>query len=134
MSRLASIALLAVSVAACGPSITVNRMAYAPAKMPNCNLEVINGAMQNPALLMTPNSPYEMLGTVATGQRGTVNPFSPEMLAILGPRACELGGDAVSLMMSGQNAGVMGIGASTGTAYLVLRKRTAAGPVIVHAQ
>jgi hypothetical protein len=126
---------LLVGIAACAPAVTVNRMAYAPAKPPGCNLEVINGAMQSPAMLMTPNSPYEMLGVIATGQRGTVDPFAPEMLAMVGPRACELGGDAISLMMSAQSVGAMGIGASTGTGYVVLRKRTAvsSAPITVHA-
>lgn len=131
--RLRFVALL-FGIAACAPAVTVSRMAYAPARPPGCNLEVINGAMQNPAMLMMPNSPYEMLGVIATGQRGTVDPFAPEMLAIVGPRACELGGDAISLMMSAQGAGAMGMGASTGTGYVVLRKRTAsAAPVLVHA-
>jgi hypothetical protein len=58
------------------------------------------------------------------GDTGAVDPFSPEYVAILRPRACGLGGDAVSLMMSAQTSGgAMGIGGGTGTAYVVMRKR-----------
>jgi hypothetical protein len=117
-----SIALTCAAALGCGPGVNETRMAMYPPNPPQCHLDVVNNAT-SPAVAMMPDSPYELIGMVGLGQSGIQNPFSPEYIAIVQPRACAMGGDAVSLMASSvSTAGPM---SSTGTAYAILRKRNA---------
>jgi hypothetical protein len=119
------VSLLSMTGLGCGlggPSVNETRMAMYPPNPEHCHLDVVNG-VTSPNVAMMPNSPYELIGMVGLGETGIVDPFSPEYVAIVQPRACAMGGDAVGLMASSvSSAGPM---SSTGTAYAVLRKRNA---------
>jgi hypothetical protein len=118
-------------LASCGPPVSISRMAYFPPRVADCPLTIVNGVMTNPAAFMMPTSEWEMVGTVATGQVGSADPFSEETMKIVRPAACGMGGDAISVMMSNQV--MAGFSTTTGTGYVVLRKRGGAAPVSVSA-
>jgi hypothetical protein len=105
----------------CGPNISETRMAYFPPKAEGCNLEVINKALASGENFALPDSPYEIVGMIGLGENGTQDPFSDRYMAIVRPRACKMGGDAISLMAS-QTTNQY-ITNATGTAYVVLHKR-----------
>lgn len=115
---------LAVLLGACGPNISETKMAYFPPRAETCNVEVVNGALASGANFALPDSPYEIVGMIGLGENGTQDPFSDRYMAIVRPRACKMGGDAISLMASQtSNASITN---ATGTAYVVLHKRVEA--------
>jgi hypothetical protein len=116
-----------VALLGCGPAIVEHRLGMYPPRDANCTIAVLNGAMQDPSMWAAPSSGYLLVGTIALGERGSVDPFSESHVEIIRPRACKMGGDAISLMMSSQSSA--GFGTGTGTAYAVLKKRIVETPV-----
>lgn len=120
-----------LALVGCGPSILVGRMAYFPPRPDDCNVEVLNGATQDPSLFATPNSEYEIAGTIGLGEMGIQDPFSEKYMSLVKPRACRMGGDAVSLMASHTITSPEMIRSGTSTAYVVLHRRRATGSLLV---
>jgi hypothetical protein len=110
--------VLLLALTACGPAIQETRMAYYAPRPDNCALDIINGAMTDMSIMATPTSKYVIVGSIGLGEGGTQDPFSDKYMAIVRPRACHMGGDAVALMMSATTSG-----GGTGTAYAILHKR-----------
>jgi hypothetical protein len=113
------VAFFGGSVSACGPAaetVTAVRMMYAPGNPDACPIEVVN---VNPALLGPMNTDYDLLGNLAVRSSTATNPdpFNPERLALIRPKACSLGGDSVALA---QEAGGL-------TLYAVMRKKGGGG-------
>jgi len=123
-----SIQVAVLALAGCGssmPAVQQTQMALYPPRPANCELAIINGATTDLSIMATPTSKYVMVGTIAITEQGTQQPLSQKYMAIIGPRACQMGGDAVTLI--GSSTGGDGLGGnSTGTAYLVLHARAAA--------
>jgi hypothetical protein len=117
--------LSSLAAAGCGPAIAEQRIGYSPPRPETCAVTVVNGAMKDPMMWAAASGPYELLGTISLNESGTVDPFSDESLNIVRPRACRMGGDAISLMVSTQST--VGLASGTGTSYAVLRKRQPGG-------
>jgi hypothetical protein len=88
-----------VLTAACGPTkpnIHMTRVVYTAARPDNCNIDVVNV----PATELGPTSEWERVGdlTVTTDSRtDNADPYGAERLAALRPKACSLGGEALTL-------------------------------------
>lgn len=65
--------------------------AKAPAKSPDCELKVISLDMSDPTF----DEKWKLLGNVTLSSNKTPDPFSPEIIAKMKPKACKLGGDGV---------------------------------------
>lgn len=70
---------------------------------------------------------WEMIGQIVLRWLGEQDPFAEEARAIVRPRACVMGGEAVGLMLHAASHGVL---SSAGTAinHGVLRKRGGPSP------
>jgi len=112
----------------CAPAIAEDRLGYFPPRHQDCAITVVNGAMQNPMLWAAPSSEYEMVGTITLHESSTADPFSEEHLKTIRPRACKMGGEALSLMSSTHSTNGFGFGTGTGTSFAVLRRRAGAAP------
>jgi|SRR5580704_12639281 hypothetical protein len=131
---------LLVLVAGCGPSLVESVRLSAPPRPADCPLDFLQlkteeymmpdvRAMAAPALsnLMPPPSAYELVGTISLGESGVQNPFEQRYKDLVHPRACNMGGDGVTIMMQSQSSiGMFGAG-GTAITYAVVRKRVAPG-------
>lgn len=109
-------------LAGCGPSVSEVRQASAPPRPENCDLELLQLKMED----LTPGSgTYEMLGSVILQETGIQDPMQPKYRDIVRPRACAMGGEGITILMSSSSAGAFGGG--SGTVYSVVRKRPAEG-------
>lgn len=66
---------------------------------------------------------WEMLGQVVLQEEGVQNPFDERYRAIVRPRACGMGGEAVTILLSATSQGIATSGSATN--YGILRKRRA---------
>ncbi|MEM9691454.1 MAG: hypothetical protein AAGA56_02825 [Myxococcota bacterium] len=118
--KLVSIAFVSICCAACGPNIMEQRMGNYPPRPDDCNLEVLS---QMPPVGV--GSEWQVAGTVVLTENGTSDPMSEENRSIVRPRACAMGGEALTI-----NAMVAQQGAfsshATGTTYFVLRRAAGA--------
>ena len=112
--------LLVLVLVGCGPHISESRMAFYPGREANCSLQFVQADMNQ----MGPSGQWEVVGYVMVFETGMVDPFSEEYRQLVRPRACGMGGEAVTIMQSTTSQGLMGSG--SGTAYGVLRPRKAA--------
>lgn len=103
----------------CGPSISEMRTVNAPARDPNCSLEFIKANMTE---LSSGTGQWELLGQIVLQEEGVQDPFAERYRAIVRPRACAMGGEAVAIVMSATSEGLTTSGSAT--SYGVLRKRT----------
>ena len=72
--------------------------------------------------LSSGQGPWELIGQVVLQQEGKQEPFDEEYKAIVRPRACGMGGEAVGITMNATAEGAFSSG--TSIAYGVLRKRS----------
>jgi hypothetical protein len=101
----------------CGPTITETRMSNAAAKPSSCQLEFLNLAPNE----MGNSGPYETLGFISLSDTGSQDPMQEEYRALVRPRACRMGGEAISLQMQATNTTDRGTGSAV--TYAVMRKR-----------
>lgn len=73
---------------------------------------------------LSPMGKYDVLGYVFVRQLAAADPYAEENRRLERPRACELGGQAVSIAISATGFGSTGQASST--AYAVLREKNAA--------
>jgi len=112
--------LLSLSLAAaCGPNVSEVRTVNYPPREQNCSLEFVKLDNQT----MSGQGPWEVIGQVVLGEHGKQDPFAEEYKAIVRPRACKMGGEAVAIMLNATSETFMSSG--TTISYAVLRKRTA---------
>jgi hypothetical protein len=110
--------LLAAVLLGCGPSVSEVRMVNYPPREQDCSLEFVRVDMKE---LSDGAGPWELIGHVILSQEGTRDPFAEEYRAVVRPRACAMGGEAVAIVTTGTAEGVMTTG--TTISYGVLRKR-----------
>jgi hypothetical protein len=116
--------LLAIACAAgmvagaCGPtSISENRLKFRPAREASCALELVQ---------LDPHAAgfdreWEIVGYVNIHETQVVDPFAEKYRRLVRPRACRMGGEAVTIMIAQTNRSLFV--ASSVTAYGVLRRR-----------
>lgn len=105
----------------CGPNVTEVRSVAAPARDPNCKLEFIRADLQQ---LSSAEGEWELLGQVVLQEEGVQDPLAERYRAMVRPRACAMGGEAVAVVMSATSQGLTTSGSATN--YGVLRKRVQA--------
>ena len=97
------------------------RMMYAPPRDFPCPLTFVQADMME----LSPMGRYDILGYVMVTQLAVPDPYAEENRRLVRPRACELGGDKVALMIS--SAATTQFGQHSGTtAFAVLRDKVAA--------
>jgi hypothetical protein len=103
----------------CGPRVSEVRTASYPPREENCRLEFVKVDMAD---VSSQGGTWEMIGQIVLQGLGEQDPFAEEARAIVRPRACAMGGEAVGILLHATSHGVL---SSTGTAinYGVLRKR-----------
>lgn len=99
------------------------RTVNAPARDANCSLEFIKANMTE---LSSGTGQWELLGQIVLQEEGVQDPFAERYRAIVRPRACAMGGEAVAIVMSATSEGLTTSGSAT--SYGVLRKRTDQSP------
>jgi len=105
-------------VVGCGPSVSEVRMANYPPRPENCELEFVKVDMGQ---LSNGQGPWELIGQIVLGEEGKQDPFDERYRAIVRPRACNMGGEAVGIVMNATSEGAFSSG--TAISYGVLRKR-----------
>jgi hypothetical protein len=110
---------LALVLAGCGPNVTEARTVNAPARDENCSLEFIKANMTE---LSSGTGEWELLGQIVLQEEGIQDPFAERYRAIVRPRACAMGGEAVAIVMTATSEGLTTSGSAT--SYGVLRKRS----------
>jgi hypothetical protein len=113
--------VMTITAIGCGPDIKETRLGFYPPRESHCSLEFV----QADARAMGPGGPWEVLGYISVSEKHVENPFSEKYRAIVRPRACNMGGEAVTLMQAGSRESHHG--SSSGTTWGVLRYRRAPG-------
>jgi hypothetical protein len=121
MRRLLPIIFASVVVVACGPSVKETRLGFYPPRDAACSLEFVQW---DPRILQA-NGPWEVLGYLEIDEKNPANPFSPKYRKIVRPRACNMGGEAVSLVQAASRDARFGSGADS--TWAVLRHRSMPG-------
>jgi hypothetical protein len=112
--------------AACvvGPTISENRVSFAPARPAGCELQLVHTDITQVEF----NRRWDLLGYVTIVNNGVVDPAAPENREVVRPRACAMGGTAVSVAMNTLSQNTFGARGG-GVVYMVLRpKAWAQGP------
>lgn len=107
---------------ACGPSISEMRMMTLPAREATCALQFV--PMDND--IQSGTGRWQIVGYVTLSETGMPDPFAPRYRDLVRPRACAMGGSAVTLFVNASNTA--GISSGSTTAYAVLSERSAAAP------
>src|SRR5262245_12676683 len=89
----------------CGPKVTEMRTASYPPREEDCSLEFVKVEMAD---VSSKDGTWEMIGQIVLQGLGEQDPFSEEARAIVRPRACAMGGDAVGIVLHATNQGVLG--------------------------
>ena len=105
--------------AGCTQNISETRMKSFPPHAKDCELQVLSGMPYGGE-----SAVWDLAGVVTVGDLGSPDPFSVENKKIVRPRACAMGGEALSIMAS-QNSTAVASGSSV--SYMVWRKRSAQG-------
>ena len=119
----ATMALLATMVC-CGPKagISETRMVQLAPREADCKLEFIQQPFDY-TLLQT----WEVVGMISFTDRGVQDPMAEENRSLARPRACSMGGTAISL--AGSGAGTNRAGNTTSSiSYMVLHPKPVAAP------
>jgi hypothetical protein len=120
-----SIVAAAALLAACGAQVSDARIGTPrPARDANCDLDVVS------ATDMATMAKYEQVGIVrlSNAEQGT-DPLDPEVRALVRPRACALGGEAISVLASGDAVSRNGLRETAYAGYVVWAKKTPATAV-----
>jgi len=127
MTRPAALRLLGgmALLFACGPRISEVRLVPTPARAPECQLEFIKLDMMD---LSSSTGTWQVIGYVSLADIGKQDPFAEPNRALVRPRACAMGGEAVSIMNSATNEGLVTDGSRTNYAVLAHRTTDAEAP------
>lgn len=85
---------LSFCAAACGPSVSTQKLASFPANPSRCELKI---EKLSPAEVEGLDTIYTVLGIVAVSDFETKNPYDERVLELIRPEVCGLGADAVSV-------------------------------------
>lgn len=108
------------SLLGCAPQASVVRMgAPRPERDEHCDLTVID------TMDMTKLADYEQVGVinVSNAEKGK-SALDPDMRALVRPRACALGGDAISVLASGDVTNQSGLHTTAYGGYIVWAKKS----------
>jgi len=105
---------------ACGPRISEVRIVPVPSRAADCPLEFIKLDMMD---LSSPTGTWQMIGNVLLGDTGKLDPFDEKNKTLVRSRACAMGGEGVSIMMTATNEGLVTDGSRI--TYAILKHRTA---------
>lgn len=124
MSLSSRFALVSVVVAstACGTMVSETRMAQYPSRGEDCSLEFVQTTVAD----LAPGSTWEVVGYVVVSETGVADPFAEKYRALVRPRACAMGGEAVTIMQSGTGSGMAGTQASSVNYAVIKRPATEA--------
>lgn len=111
-------ALFATSLVGCGPVVSESRTTAYPGREESCKLEFVK--LDNATL--SGGGEWEVIGQVAIGGLGSADPFSEKSRAIVRPRACRMGGEAVGIFQVTNTETFVNTGSTT--TYAVLRHRS----------
>ena len=103
-----------VLLASCGPTISEMRQGNYPAREASCNLEFVT---MNSTSFYT-DGKWEVIGQLVLEELGSADPLAERYRAIVRPRACAMGGEAVAIFMAGTSET---LGSKSTTSYAVLR-------------
>jgi hypothetical protein len=117
MKRAGAILMVGMSLG-CGPKVSEVRTASYPPREENCALEFVKVDMAD---VSSQGGTWEMIGQIVLQGLGEQDPFAEEARAIVRPRACAMGGEAVGIVLHATSHGVLSAG--TAINYGVLRKR-----------
>jgi hypothetical protein len=109
-----------VFLPACVEMVSVSRMKMAPPREPHCPLKLVETDMTDLSPLGTR---WDLLGIVSIGANHGVDPVSEKAREMIRPKACELGGTAVSLVQSVSSRASIGMGTSGAVQFAVLRSK-----------
>jgi hypothetical protein len=114
---------VALAVSACAPQVDDMRMGVSRSpREPTCTLDVVN------ATDVGTITKYDQVGMVRLSrEEAGTDPMAPAAREIVRPRACAMGGEAISIVMSGDVMNRTGIGSTAFAAYIVWAKKPAAG-------
>lgn len=122
MKRLVLLASCLLAVSCAAEMVRVNQMKMAPAREPDCKLELVEADMME---LSPMGTKWDFLGTVSIGANDRVDPMSEATRAMIRPKACKMGGTAVALMQSSAATTNLSPGTSSGVTFAVLRPKQA---------
>jgi hypothetical protein len=124
MTRLgASISALAFTLG-CGKSaITETRMIHAPARAPDCPLELVEVDIT----AFDFNRTWDVLGYVGLHDDAVQDPAAEENRRLVRPRACAMGGTSIAVAQNTASTTMLGQTGS-GLTYMVLRPKSPAAP------
>jgi hypothetical protein len=106
--------------AGCGPTVSEMRAIAAPARESTCDLEFLNLTIEQ---LSPMGGTHEIVGHVVLAETGIQDPFQPKYRDVVRPRACAMGGEAVTILNAATSSSMMGSGSMTD--YAIVRKRVA---------
>jgi hypothetical protein len=104
-------------LASCGPQISETRTVSYPAREASCSLEFVQIDNMTAYTLYT-DGKWQVIGQIILSEGGIADPFSERYRAIVRPRACAMGGEAVAILVAGTNQTVVSSGSMTSYAVL----------------
>jgi len=107
----------ALLAASCGPQISEVRSVNYPAREASCSLEFVQIDKMAAYTLYT-DGKWQVIGQIILSEGGIVDPLSERYRAIVRPRACAMGGEAVALLTAGTNETATSSGSMTSYAVL----------------
>ncbi len=101
-----------LTLVACGPAVGEVRVHTRPEKPATCELQMVevSAADMGPDGKFGPTGEMEMIGSVMIGAKEGTDAMADEIKALVRPRACAMGGDAISLLASGTGSNRKGFG------------------------
>jgi hypothetical protein len=113
--------LIAATAIGCGPDISERRLGFYPPREPRCALEFVQADPRT----LGPGGPWEVVGYVTVDEKHVGDPYSERYREIVRPRACRMGGEAVTILQAASRESRHGSG--TGITWGVLRYRRPPG-------
>jgi hypothetical protein len=124
MRTLTFLVSLSALVAGCGPHVMEMRMASAPPRPDNCELQFLQLKIEDLSPMV---GTYEQLGSVTLFETGVQDPFQQKYKDIVHPRACAMGGEGVTILQQATTSPAMFGPGGSAINYAVVRKRQAPG-------
>lgn len=104
-----ALVFVVAAVSACGTMVSETRMAQYPSRGDDCALEFVQTTVAD----LAPGSTWEVVGYVVVSETGVADPFAEKYRALVRPRACAMGGEAVTIMQSSTGGGMAGMSGSS---------------------
>ncbi len=106
--------------AGCSPSLSEVRLVVAPPRGPTCEIEFLTLTMEQ----LSTGGTHMIIGDLILAETGVQDPYQSRYRDVLRPRACAMGGDAVTILADAKSTGGAA-GPTSATVYAVVQKRTA---------